>query len=122
DGLTTVVPGTAVTYTVVVTNAGPSDAPGSLVGDTFSNQLTGVSYTASQTGGATGFTASGSGNINDTNVTLPSGAKVTYVVTATVKSSATGTLGNTATVTAGTGVTDGTSGNNSATDTDSLTP
>jgi uncharacterized repeat protein (TIGR01451 family) len=55
-------------------------------------------------------------------VNLPSGGSVTYTVTATVSGAATGTLSNTATVTAPAGVTDPTPGNNSATDTDSLTP
>src|SRR5204863_7781094 len=31
DGQTTAVPGTGLTYTITVTNAGPSDAPGALV-------------------------------------------------------------------------------------------
>ncbi len=47
---------------------------------------------------------------------------MTYTVTATVSAAATGTLANTATVTAPAGVTDPTPGNNSATDTDTLTP
>ena len=48
---------------------------------------------------ATGFTASGSGNINDT-VNLPVGATITYTLIANIASGATGTLVNTATVTA----------------------
>jgi len=50
--------------------------------------------------GASGFTASGSGDINDSSVNLPAGGSVTYTVHATVAASATGTLDNTATVTA----------------------
>ncbi|MBV8545648.1 MAG: DUF11 domain-containing protein, partial [Acidobacteria bacterium] len=64
-------------------------------------------------------TASGSGNINNT-VNLPSGGSVTYTATCTISTLATGTLSNTATVTAPAGVTDPTPGNNSATDTDTL--
>jgi len=50
------------------------------------------------------------------------GASVTYTLTGTISASATGSLSNTATVTAPGGVTDPTPGNNSATDTDTLTP
>ena len=45
--------------------------------------LTDVSYTALGSGGASGFTAAGSGNIADT-VSLPVGATVTYTVTASI--------------------------------------
>jgi uncharacterized repeat protein (TIGR01451 family) len=121
DGVTSKVPGTSVTYTIVVSNSGPSDAPGTTVADTFPSDLTGVTFTSVAAGGATGNTAAGSGNISDT-LSLPSGGSVTYTVNATVKASATGSLSNTATVTAGAGVTDPTPGNNSATDTDTLTP
>src|SRR5258705_221313 len=121
DGATTEVPGTSVSYTVTVTNSGPSDASGVTVSDTFPGILTGVTYTSVAAGGATGNTAAGSGNINDT-VSLPSGGSVTYTVSASIASSATGSLSNTATVTAPAGVTDPTPGNNSATDTDTLAP
>ncbi len=121
DGTTTVVPGTNDTYTIVVTNAGPSDVTGATVGDTFPGIFTGATYTAVATGGATGFTASGTGNINDT-VNMPAGSTITYTVTGTVSSAATGTLVNTATVTPPETVTDPTPANNTATDTDTLTP
>ena len=58
-----------------------------------------MTYTASATGGATGFTASGSGNISNT-VNMPAGSTITYTVTGTVGPAATGNLTNTATVTA----------------------
>ncbi|HEY3582719.1 MAG TPA: Ig-like domain-containing protein, partial [Pyrinomonadaceae bacterium] len=122
DGVTSKVPGTSVTYTIVVSNSGPSDAPGTLVADTFPSELTGVSFTSVAAGGATGNTAGpSSADISDT-LSLPSGSSVTYTVNATVKSSATGSLSNTATVTAGAGVTDNNTANNSANDTDTLTP
>jgi uncharacterized repeat protein (TIGR01451 family) len=121
DGATDEVPGTSITYTIVVTNSGPSDAPGTSVVDNFPAALTGVTYTSVAAGGATGNTAAGSGNINDT-VDMPVGSSVTYTVDATIASSATGNLSNTATVTAPGGVTDNNLANNSATDTDTLTP
>ena len=121
DNKTTAVPGTSDTYTIVVTNAGPSSVTGATVMDTFPAIFTGVTWTATATGGATGFTASGSGNINDT-VTMPAGSIITYLVTGTISPNATGSLSNTATVTAPAGVSDPNPGNNSATDTDTLTP
>ncbi|MEZ4903719.1 MAG: DUF11 domain-containing protein [Spirosomataceae bacterium] len=120
DGVTTVVPGGSVTYTITASNAGPSNASGATVSDTFPATLTGITWTCVGAGGGT-CTASGSGHINDM-VNLPAGGSVTYTVSATVSASATGSLSNTATVAAPAGVTDPTPGNNSATDTDMLTP
>jgi uncharacterized repeat protein (TIGR01451 family) len=121
DGTVTAVPGTSLTYTIVVSNSGPSDAPGVTVLDTFPAVLTSVNYTASAVGGATGFTAAGTGNINDL-VNLPAGSSITYVAMVALSQSATGTLVNTTTATVPMGVTDPTPGNNSATDTDTLSP
>jgi uncharacterized repeat protein (TIGR01451 family) len=92
--------GSTVTYTIVVTNNGPDTQTGATVTDTFPASLTNVTFTSVTTNGATGNTASGSGNINDL-VTLPSASTITYTVTGTVPSNApVGTLTNTATVTA----------------------
>jgi uncharacterized repeat protein (TIGR01451 family) len=123
DGVASEVPGTTVTYIITVSNASTSTqtATGALVNDTFPAILTGVTYTAAAAGGATGFTASGSGNIADT-VNLPVGSSITYTVTGTIAASATGTLVNTATVTAPAGFVEGDTSNNTATDSDTLTP
>ena len=120
DGQASAVPGQPVTYTITASNSGPSDATGATVADTLPATITGAVWTCVGAGGGT-CTGSGSGNINDT-VNLPVGASVTYTLTGTVSASATGTLSNTATVTAPVGVTDPNPGNNSATDTDTLTP
>ena len=85
--------------------------------DTFPAILT-CTWTCVGAGGGT-CTAAGSGNINDT-VNLPAGGSVTYTATCTIAASATGTLVNTATVASA--VTDPNPANNSATDTDTLTP
>ncbi len=117
DGVTTATPGGTVTYTITASNAGPSNATGATVADTFPASLT-CTWTCVGAGGGT-CTASGTGNINDT-VNLPAGGSVTYTASCTISAAATGTLSNTATVTAPAGVTDPTPGNNSATDTDTL--
>ncbi|MEO6192547.1 MAG: DUF11 domain-containing protein, partial [Thermoanaerobaculia bacterium] len=117
DGVTTATPGGSVTYTITASNAGPSNATGATVADTFPASLT-CTWTCAGAGGGT-CTAAGSGNLNDT-VNLPSGGSVTYTASCAVSASATGTLTNTATVTAPAGVTDPTPGNNSATDSDTL--
>ncbi|MBO1765187.1 DUF11 domain-containing protein, partial [Escherichia coli] len=64
DGVTTATPGGSVTYTITASNAGPSNAPGAVIADTFPAALT-CTWTCVGAGGGT-CTASGSGNINDT--------------------------------------------------------
>jgi len=120
DGLTTAIPGSGTGYAIVVSNAGPDAATGASVTDTFPAELTGVTWTCSGSGGAT-CTPAGSGGLADT-VNLPASSSVAYSISATIDPGATGTLSNTATVTAPSGVTDPTPGNNSATDVTTLTP
>ena len=92
--------GQTLTYTIVVTNTGPGVAHGVVIADPMlTTILTGDTWTATTAGSATGFSATGSGNIDDTNVTMPVGSTITYLVTGTVISTATGTLSNTATAT-----------------------
>jgi uncharacterized repeat protein (TIGR01451 family) len=117
DGVTSVAPGGSTTYTITASNAGPSNAAGATVADTFPASET-CTWTCTGAGGGT-CTASGSGNINDT-VNLPSGGSTTYTASCSISAAATGTISNTATVAAPGGVTDPTPGNNSATDTDTL--
>jgi len=97
----TVVPGTSVTYTIVASNSGPSTATGVSVSDpvTLNPVIGSDSWTTTGSGGATGFTASGTGDISD-SATIPPGGSVVYTVHATVVWSATGTLSNTATASA----------------------
>ena len=117
DGVTTATPGGSVTYTIVASNAGPSNATGATVADTFPASLT-CTWTCAGAGGGT-CTAAGAGNIND-SVNLPAGGSVTYTASCTISGAASGSLVNTATVAAPGGVTDPAPGNNSATDTDTL--
>ena len=122
DNVASVSPGTATTYVITVTNNGPSNVVGAKVADVLPATISSATYTAVGGGGASGFTASGSGNINDLSVNIPRNGTVTYTVVANISAAATGSLSNTATVTAPAGVTDPTPTNNSATDTDTLTP
>ena len=115
DGVPSRSPGT-FSYTIVVSNAGPSDVFGARVTDTMPAQLTNVTWTCNAS-----CPASVNGDINNFAIDIPAGGSVTFTVTATVTATS-GTLSNTATVSVPNGVTDPTPGNNSATDTDSLTP
>ncbi len=119
DGKTATVAGAKNTYTIVVNNIGPSNVSGAVINDSFPNTFTGVGYTATPSGGASGFSATGSGDIHDT-VAMPAGSKITYKATGTISASAAGPIANTATVSAPSGVTDPNPANNSATDTDTL--
>ncbi|MDY7093669.1 MAG: hypothetical protein SX243_11925, partial [Acidobacteriota bacterium] len=60
DGVTSVVPGKDLTVTVTVSNAGPSDAPGSQVSADLLYDLIGISWTCATPGGTTA-TCSASG-------------------------------------------------------------
>jgi len=102
-----------------MSNLAPSDVNGGAVSDNFPVEFTGVIFTATETGGATGFTASGSGDIND-SATMPSGSKITHKAKGTISSSATDSISDTATITAPSGVKDPKLTNNNDTDTDTL--
>jgi uncharacterized repeat protein (TIGR01451 family) len=116
------VPGTLLTYTVMVSNAGPSNVTDARVQDTLPAALTGFSWACTPSGtGASCGTPAGAGNI-DVLVTLPAGTSATFTVSGTVPAGTGGQLINTATVTAPVGVTDPVAGNNSATDTNSANP
>ena len=119
DGVTSVVPGGSTTYTIVVTNHGPSTAVNQAVTDTFPASITSVRWTAVASAGSSVARTSGTGNIL-TTVTLLSDGTVTFTAVATISPSATGTLSNTATVAMPPG--DNTPADNTDTDTDSLTP
>jgi uncharacterized repeat protein (TIGR01451 family) len=118
DGAASVTPGGTTTYTITASNAGPSAASPATVTDTFPAACTSVSYTSTATGGATGNTAAGSGNLNDTALNLPAGSSVTNTATCSINPGATGTLANTATISSA--VSDPNPANNSATDTDTF--
>jgi uncharacterized repeat protein (TIGR01451 family) len=119
DGHTLALPGQPVTYTITVTNAGPSDITGATVSDPFPPALTGATWTCATSGGGSCGAASGAGDIA-TTVDLPAGGVATFVATATVSPDATGTVTNSAGVRAPPGTTDPAETNNDATDLNGL--
>lgn len=120
DGLSSAVPGQGVTYTIEVTNAGPSAVTGARVLDAPPAILGGVSWTCAASPGSS-CPASGPGGI-DQAVDLLANGTATFTLIGTLDAAATGSLVNTASVTVPPGVTDPSAANNSATDTDTLVP
>jgi uncharacterized repeat protein (TIGR01451 family) len=119
---TIVPPGSTVTYTIEVTNNGPSDVTGASVNDILPTPLNNASWTCVATPGSSCGANSGPGSIV-TTVNLIVGGKATFTLTATVASDYSGTtLANTAMVTPPAGTTDPNNGNNSSTSTISTTP
>src|SRR4029077_5449567 len=78
DGLSTVVPGSVVTYTIVATNPGPSTVTGATVSDTLPASLSGVTWTCSAAAGST-CPASGSSNVS-ASVNLAPGGSATFSI------------------------------------------
>ena len=111
--------GGTITYTITVSNSGPSEAIGATVADAFPAAISSDTFTVATTGGAVDVThaASGSGNINDAMI-LPTGSSITYTVSANISASTGGQLSNTATATAPGTFHDTNTANNSATDVD----
>jgi uncharacterized repeat protein (TIGR01451 family) len=121
DGAATAIPGNKVIYTITAANAaGASTVTGATVTDTFQQPLSNCTFTCvGSNGGACPST--GTGNINS-SVTLPGGASATFTATCSVAAAATGSLVNTASIAPPAGTNDTNPDNNSATDTDTLTP
>lgn len=96
DGLSTVVPGAQNTYTLTLSNSGPSDLINATVSDPAPTGTSAVSWTCSADTGASCAT-SGMGDLSDT-VNIPVGKTITYSYTVAVDSGATGSLVNTASI------------------------
>ena len=130
NGVDRVVPGTEVVYTVVVTNRGPSPVTGATVSDPIPlilrdparglRAFEGPTWTCVASAGSA-CPAGGTGNVLAT-VDLLVGGTATFTLRGLVTPTDVGTVVNTATVTAPAEVLDPLLGNNSATDTDRLTP
>jgi len=88
-----VIAGQSLTYTLLVTNHGPSDATGVMVEDTLPAGVTYVSATPSQ-----GTSAAANGTVTVDLGDLAAGAQATITIAVDVEPSARGTLVNTADV------------------------
>src|SRR5262249_47725168 len=116
DGQTAAVPGTGTTYTITVTNAGPSTVSSVSLTDPVPPTLLNPVFGTPSAGSYDPTTRIWSG------LSLATGQSVTITLTGTIDPSATGTLTNTAHVAPPAGVTDPDPANNNASDTDTLTP
>src|SRR6185369_8972255 len=120
DGITTVLAGASPTYTIKVTNPATVAVTNVAVADTFPAALTGCAWTCVASGTGACESASGSGNIATTaNTIAGSSGTLTFSATCTVSGTATGSLVNSASVAYGNDIN---AANNSATDTDTITP
>ena len=121
DGQATAVPGTTVTYTMTVTNAGPNAAAGvwifNIVGPI---SLLNVTWTCTASPGSS-CPPSGDSTPNHF-VDLAIGGTLSYSLTGTHQTALQGTFDNTITATVPSGMTDPNIANNSAVDTDVMTP
>jgi uncharacterized repeat protein (TIGR01451 family)/fimbrial isopeptide formation D2 family protein len=121
DGITSIIPGNTLTYTITASNAGPFAVVGGTVTDNFPAALTGVTWTCVASGGSS-CTGAGIGNINDSAVNLLVGGTATYTVNATVDPNASGLLTNTVTISTPPANSDPDLSNNTASDSDTLVP
>jgi conserved repeat domain len=125
-GPATVNAGGTVSYTIVVSNAGPSPADGAIFTDPAVANLTVA--TVSCDGASGGAACPAPASVTVTNMqgsgivipTLPNGGSVTFTVTGTAGAS--GTITNVANIATPSGVTDPVSGNDSATATTTISP
>jgi uncharacterized repeat protein (TIGR01451 family) len=98
DATGAVTPGGIVTYTVNVTNVGSADAANTLVSDSLPAGIASATWTCAANGGAVCPNASGSGAINETLATFPSGGSVAYTIVATVSATPPASVNNTVSV------------------------
>ncbi|WP_337193210.1 hypothetical protein, partial [Deinococcus xianganensis] len=114
-----VVQGSVVQYQIVVTNNGPSAVTNVPFTDAVPANLTGLSV-VSATGTGTTCTASFTGSTLNGSFSGASGTSCTVTIQGTATT--TGTFTNTASVTAPSGITDATTGNNTASVNTTVTP
>jgi uncharacterized repeat protein (TIGR01451 family) len=109
-----VVAGTPLTWTIVVTNHGPSAVTAAPVSDPFLATFTSPQWTCSASVGAACSVPSGTGALSAA-VTLPANGTATFVVSGIVANAVTGTLDSVVTVAPPTDATDPNLTNNTAT-------
>jgi uncharacterized repeat protein (TIGR01451 family) len=117
DGQTTAKAGLPITYTITVTNNGPTTVNSLTITDNIPATILNPVF-APSTGAFSYLGSTGIGTW--TGLSLASGQSITLTLKGTVSSSATGNLVNTASVAPLNGVTDPISNNNSSTDTDTI--
>ncbi|WP_317169958.1 Ig-like domain-containing protein [Pedobacter sp. SG918] len=106
-GPTAAIAGEQVSYTITVTNAGPSDVTAARIVDTFDANLLTPTWTVTTQGTATASVSSGSGNIDITgNLAANAADKIIITVTGRISPTLTASISNTATATPPAGVTD----------------
>jgi uncharacterized repeat protein (TIGR01451 family) len=115
------VPGTNTVYTIVAQNNSTTPINGISVSDLFPGSITNVSWSCSSSPGSACQTANATGNIN-VLVNLAANGKATLTASGTIDPNATGSLSNSVTITAPSGISDPNTLNNLAIDTDNLTP
>ena len=123
DGNGSYIAGGTLTYTITIINNGPDNVTGAILTDNKPVQITTWDWACTaQNGGATGCDPVTNSNTNFTDtVDLPNGASIVYTVTVGISGGATNDLVNTAIIKSPSGYTETNSGNNSFTDTDTLT-
>ena len=119
NGTTSSVPGRTTSYTIVITNKGPSAVRNIQIEDTFSAELVNLSWSCTATAGSACQTANGTSNIL-VLIDLAVNGKATFFVNATIRSTASGLLSNTAIARLPAGVTETNPADNTSTDSDSL--
>lgn len=117
DGLTEITLNSLLTYTIVVTNNGPTAVTNATVADTLPPNLdaANAAWSCAATTGSSCAAPFGAGNLN-TTVNLAVNGTVTFKVKAKVVSALPGVITNTATVAAPPNITDTNPANNAATD------
>jgi gliding motility-associated-like protein/uncharacterized repeat protein (TIGR01451 family) len=110
----------SISYTLVITNEGPSNITGASVADIIPAQIGNLSFTISSTGSA-GGTGSFTGNTFTGNVNLAAGTADSVIITIQGTAVTAATISNTATVTVPAGVTELNNNDNSSTVTTTVT-
>ncbi len=126
DSVISVTAGDSISYTIVVSNGGPTDADGAIFTDPAVSNLTVTAVTCDSAVDGAVCPAAGDTTIallQGTGIiipTLPTGSSVTFSITGTAGAS--GSIVNIASIAPPSGTSDPVSGNNSATDTDTINP
>lgn len=118
DGVSAVAPNGALTYTVVVTNNGPTAVTGASLSQPVASALTVGAWTCAGAAGASCGNTSGSGGLGAELLNIPVGGSVTFTLQATAGAS--GTTSTTFVVAPPAGTIDSNTANNAAGDTNQI--